>query len=100
AVESVQGILPLNGEVFVTASGPQGLGIYRLTDSDRNGTLDKVRKIVGFKGTPGEHGPHALTLGPDGMIYCIVGNHMQVDAPLGDGTALRTSYEGDLVPRY
>ncbi|WP_164100946.1 DUF7133 domain-containing protein [Candidatus Laterigemmans baculatus] len=99
-VESVQGILPLNGEVFVTGVGPEGMALYRLTDGDRNGTLDQVKAIVKFKGTPGEHGPHGLALGGDGMIYCIVGNHMQADAEAGDGTTLRASYEGDLLPRY
>lgn len=99
-IEGIQGILPLNGEVFVTGIGPDGMALYRLSDADRNGTLDQVRTVVKFKGTPGEHGPHGLTLGPDGMIYCIVGNHCQVDAPPGEGTTLRTSYEGDLVPRY
>ena len=29
-VTSCQGILPLNGEVFVTGEGPEGLGLYRL----------------------------------------------------------------------
>lgn len=99
-VESVQGILPLNGEVFVTGQGPEGTGLYRLTDKDRNGTLEEVRRIVAFTGSPGEHGPHGLALGSDGMIYCTVGNHMQVDRVDSTGTTLRSSYEGDLVPRY
>ena len=72
-VKSCQGILPLNGEVFVTGDGPQGSALYRLTDSDRNGTLEQVKAIVKFKGNGGEHGPHGLRLGPDGMIYCCRG---------------------------
>lgn len=99
-VESVQGILPLNGEVFVTAIGPDGPGLYRLTDADRNGTLEKVRLIFKFDGSPGEHGAHGLALGPDGMIYCILGNHVQVQTTDGIGNTHVTSYEGDLVPRY
>lgn len=99
-VQSVQGILPLNGEVFVTGSGPAGLGLYRLTDKDRNGTLETVQKIVDFKGQAGEHGPHGLTLGPDGMIYVVVGNYSQVAGKVGPGQTLVDSYEGDLVDRY
>ncbi len=99
-VESVQGILPLNGEVFVTGEGPEGTGIYRLTDNDRNGSLEQVRLIVKFTGSPGEHGPHGLTLGPDGMIYCVVGNHMQAVVTDSPGNTLPDSYEGDLVERY
>ncbi|RPH77291.1 MAG: heme-binding protein, partial [Planctomycetaceae bacterium] len=100
AIKSCQGILPLNGEVFVTGDGPQGHGLYRLSDKDRNGTLETVRRIVQFNGQPSEHGPHGITLGPDGMIYVIVGNHSQVQGKAGAGQTLVDSYEGDLVPRY
>ncbi len=99
-VKSCQGILPLNGEVYVTGQGPQGVGMYRLRDEDRNGTLENVKKMVSFKGQFGEHGPHGLSLGPDGMIYIMVGNHTQVVGPTGSGETLVDSYEGDLVPRY
>ncbi len=99
-VKSCQGILALNGEVFVTGMGPEGCALYRLTDADRNGTLEKVQAIVKFSGQPGEHGPHGLRLGPDGMIYCAVGSHVKATGKVGDGQTLRDSYEGDLVPRY
>lgn len=99
-VKSCQGILPLNGEVFVTGMGPEGAALYRLSDDDRNGSLETVKKLVGFKGQPGEHGPHGLVLGNDGMIYISVGNHTQVDAAPGPGETLVDSYEGDLVERY
>ncbi|MGV3486563.1 MAG: DUF7133 domain-containing protein [Planctomycetaceae bacterium] len=99
-VTSCQGILPLNGEVFVTGVGPEGQALYRLSDDDRNGTLESVKKLVGFVGQPGEHGPHGLVLGPDGMIYISVGNHTQVAGNHGTGETLVDSYEGDLVERY
>ena len=63
-VKSCQGILALNGEVFVTGDGPEGAALYRLTDVDRNGTLEQVKAIVKFKGNGGEHGPHGIRLGP------------------------------------
>jgi putative heme-binding domain-containing protein len=99
-IEGVQGILPLNGEIFVTGVGDEGPGIYRLSDRDRNGTLERARCIVPLQGSPGEHGAHGLKLGPDGMIYCVIGNHMQATASESDGTTLTRYYEGDLVPRY
>ena len=101
AVKNIQGILPLNGDVFVTGEGPDGSGIYRLVDNDRNGALEDVRKIVGFKGTPGEHGAHSLVLGPDGLIYCVLGNHVSLDKPYAPSSSLKAFYEGDInLPRY
>ncbi len=100
-VTGIQGILPLNGDVYVTGLGPEGLGVYRLIDKDRNGALEEAKKIVGFKGNLSEHGAHGLTLGPDGRIYCILGNHVSYDGPLAENSTLRSSYEGDLVgPRF
>ncbi len=99
-VKSCQGILALNGEVFVTGEGPQGTALYRLTDTDRNGTLEQVKAIVKFKGNGGEHGPHGLRLGPDGMIYVAVGSHVQAVGKKGNGETLIDTYEGDLLPRY
>ncbi len=99
-VTSCQGILPLNGEVFVTGDGPDGSALYRLTDEDRNGSLEKVKTVLKFKGKSGEHGPHGLRLGPDGMIYIAVGSHVQAVGKRGVGDTYRDIYEGDLLPRY
>lgn len=99
-VKSCQGILALNGEVFVTGEGPQGSALYRLTDTDRNGTLEQVTAIVKFEGHGGEHGPHGIRLGPDGMIYVAVGSHVQAVGNQGVGETLIDTYEGDLLPRY
>jgi putative heme-binding domain-containing protein len=99
-VKSCQGILALNGEVYVTGEGPEGTALYRLSDVDRNGTLEQVKAIIKFEGVGGEHGPHGLRLGPDGMIYVAVGSHVQAIGEAGAGQTLRDSYEGDLVPRY
>jgi putative heme-binding domain-containing protein len=100
-VRNCQGILALNGEVYVTGDGPSGLALYRLADTDRNGTLEKVTALIKFKGTHQEHGPHGIVLGPDGMIYVMVGNHAAVANGYADSSPYRESYEGDLVqPRY
>jgi putative heme-binding domain-containing protein len=100
-VKNIQGILPLNGDVFVTGDGPDGVGIYRLVDKDRNGSLEEAHKIVGFKGESGEHGAHGLALGPDGRIYCVLGNHVSYDGDYAPSSPLKQVYEGDLVtPRF
>lgn len=99
-VKNVQGILALNGKVYVTADGPDGAALYRLSDGDRDGTLEDIKTILKFKGQMGEHGPHGLTLGPDGLIYIIVGNHSGAAGAIDANSPYRSHYEGDLVPRY
>jgi putative heme-binding domain-containing protein len=99
-VRNCQGILPLNGDVYVTGDGPDGVALYRLSDVNRDGRLEKIRAIVKFSGTQGEHGVHGLRLGPDGMIYIVVGNHTQAVDVDEEMSPHQHVYEGDLVPRF
>ncbi|MEM8735357.1 MAG: HEAT repeat domain-containing protein, partial [Planctomycetota bacterium] len=100
-VDGIQGIMALNGDVYVTGDGPEGNGVYRLIDKDRNGELEEAQKLIGFRGQSGEHGAHGLTLGPDGMIYCVLGNHVQYDGELAETSPYRNYYEGELLtPKY
>ena len=99
-VSTCQGILPLNGFVYVTADGPKGLGLYKLADRNRDGLLEIQSMLLGFTGESGEHGPHGVQLGPDGMIYVIVGSGSQVKQITDATGPYQDSYEGDLIPRY
>lgn len=52
-----------------------GSGIYRITDNNHDGLLDKVEMLLKLDGA-GEHGPHSFVLSPDEKeIYFIAGNH-------------------------
>lgn len=100
-VQSCQGILPLNGQVLVIGGGPNGAGLYRLGDEDGDGKAEKVESLLKFKGEMGEHGPHAITLGPDGLIYISVGNHTSAERAADPTSPYRNYYEGDLfLPKY
>jgi len=72
-----------------------GSGIYRLTDTDNNGELDKVEMLLKLNGA-GEHGPHSFVLSPDGEeIYFIAGNHVLVPESLKEKSRLPTNWGED-----
>ncbi len=100
-VRNCQGILPINGQVYVIADGPMGAALYRLSDEDQDGNYENVESVVRFKGSMSEHGPHGLALGPDAMIYIVTGNYTQIEGSFAETSPHRNYYEGDLVtPRY
>jgi putative heme-binding domain-containing protein len=100
-VKNCQGILPLNGQLFVVGVGSEGSGFYRLSDSDGNGRPDTAKLLIKFAGESIEHGPHAPVLGPDGLIYLMLGNHAKLETPAATTSPYRNPIEGDLLsPRY
>ena len=81
-----QGLLWAFNSLYVTVvkaenkEEPEDLssGVYRLTDEDGDGILDRRVKILTVDGTT-EHGPHTMRVGPDGeSLYLIAGNFNKV----------------------
>lgn len=100
-VKNCQGMLALNGHVFAVGEGADGPGLYRISDADQDGRADSVGLLLKFKGAMSEHGAHCPVLGPDGLIYLMVGNHASIDAEYSPSSPVRTFYEGDLIqPKY
>jgi putative heme-binding domain-containing protein len=97
-VTAAQGLLWAHGALYVMCNGGPGSGIYRVTSSRNSDVLDTVEKLKAIGGG-GEHGPHALRLGPDGKsIYFICGNHTQ--APKFEHSAVPKNWgEDHLLPR-
>lgn len=100
-VKNVQGILPIGNRVYAVGEGPSGGALYQIIDQDGDGRSDQLTTVVKFRGNIGEHGPHSVHLGPDGMLYILVGNFAQIDAKADPRSPFANAYEGDLVqPRY
>jgi putative heme-binding domain-containing protein len=100
-VSNCQGILPWGKYVFAIGEGPSNTAFYRLSDTDHDGQADKVETLFKFRGGMGEHGPHAPILGPDGLIYIIMGNHTFVAGKLADTSPHHHFYDAELInPKY
>ena len=96
-VFSCQGILPVSGQLYVVGDGPVGNAVYELRDENHDGDFERATALVRFEGQPGEHGPHGLTLGPDGMLYVSIGNHTKLTQPFALSSPHQNYYEGELV---
>jgi putative heme-binding domain-containing protein len=70
-----QGLLYTHGALYVVVNGSaaQGNGLYKVRDTNADDLFDEVTLLKKFDGG-GEHGPHAVRLGPDGALYVIAGN--------------------------
>jgi putative membrane-bound dehydrogenase-like protein len=100
-VKDCHGILCLNGSVYVTGDGPDGRGVYRLQDQNRDGSADQVQTLLMLPVDASHAGPHGLTLGSDGLLYVVLGNRTPVPQQIDSDSPYRDYYEGSLIgPRF
>ncbi len=72
-----------------------GSGIYRITDTNKDGVLDQVKMLLKLEGYS-EHGPHSLELSPNGKeIYFIAGNHTLLPELLKKNSRLPSNWGED-----
>jgi putative heme-binding domain-containing protein len=88
-VRYAMGLLQAFDSLYINGIGPQGSGLYRLIDTNKNDQYEtnEVHFLKKFEGGS-EHGYHALALGPDRKIYVLNGNGTK----LPEGMAARSPY--------
>ncbi len=98
-ISAAQGLLWHKNALYVVCNGGPGSGLYRVTSSKNDDTLDKVEKLKALQGG-GEHGPHAVRLAPDGKsLYVICGNHTQPPADFAHSRVPKNWSEDHVLPR-
>lgn len=89
---AAQGLCWAFDALYVVLNQGKASGLYRVTDADKDGKLDKVELLRPFEGQNGgglgEHGPHAVMKHPDGKRLTVV---------CGNQTKL-TKYDVSAVP--
>lgn len=98
-VGSAMGLLYAFDSLYVNGSGPQGLGLYRLHYDSHADRFDKTTLIKNIVDAQGEHGSHAVVLGPDKHIYIINGNFTKVPKDISPESQHRNFAEDQLLPR-
>ncbi len=74
-------------------------GLHRLWDADADGQYERHEVLAEYP-AKGEHGPHGLALGPDGMIYTVHGNHTPLVSKVDkEKSPFRNWAEDTLLPR-
>jgi len=99
-IGDAQGLLYAYDSLYVVVNGSaaEGSGLYRVRDTNNDDQYDKVELLKKLNGA-GEHGPHAIRLGPDGNLWVIAGNHTNPPEPLTNTSPQRNYDEDQLLQR-
>ena len=100
-VGMAQGMQVVDGKLYVVMNGRIGAfdsGLYRLSDTNNDDRYDLFEQLRVFQGE-GEHGPHAVVLGPDRKsLYFVCGNF--TGAPMFNRSLVPQRWgEDQLLPR-
>ena len=97
-ISYAMGLLHAFDSLYVNGIGPNGSGLYRLIDANKNDRYEtnELHFLKGFKGGS-EHGYHALAVGPDKKIYVLNGNGTKLPEGISPKSPYRNYAEDALT---
>ena len=100
-IGQAQGLLWAFDSLYVDVNGGgiagHGAGFYRVRSRDGE-TFDAPELLIRLN-AGGEHGPHAIRLGPDKKLYVLAGNFTDIPRELAPTSPLKDYAEDQLTPR-
>ena len=95
-VSETMGMLFVGNSLYINGNGSRGFALYRCKDTKGDDSYDDAEFLREWHGGSGEHGAHALALGPDKMLYAVCGNFTAVPSDLSPSSPHR-NYADDLA---
>jgi putative heme-binding domain-containing protein len=95
-VGSAMGMLYADNCLFLDGKGPKGWGIYRLRARGQSFAAPEMLRPMS---TDGEHGSHAIVMGPDHKLYIVCGNFTKVPSDILPSSPHHNFADDQLLPR-
>ena len=89
------GMLYADNYLFLDGKGPKGWGIYR---ARAVGETFAAPEMIRPMSTDGEHGSHAIIMGPDHKLYIVCGNFVKVPDDILPTSPHRNFADDQLLP--
>jgi len=80
-------------------SGKDVFGLFRCQSTHNDDTFDKVEFLREWQTGAGEHGAHAIVLGPDKKLYIVMGNFTTLPADMLPSSPHRHYADDLILPR-
>jgi putative heme-binding domain-containing protein len=98
-VGGAMGLLYAFDSLYLNGDGPEGRGLYRLHYNPQTDRFDSVELLKLIENSGGEHGSHAIVLGPDQHLYIVSGNFTHVPSFISPESPHKNYAEDQLLPR-
>jgi putative heme-binding domain-containing protein len=90
-----RGLLYAHGALYVNANNSKGF--YRLRDTNGDDQFDEKKLLLATTGSVG-HGRNQVVLGPDGSLWLVHGNNVEVGEAVSPGSPFRHYQNDTLIP--